>query len=248
MTGANVLLNCPIMEGLSMHLLAALAVFLQDKTAEETFKKIEEMILNARAVSVRFKCDLVTSTRSGKEESKFSGTLFLKNGDKLNLTVNTLTLGKEETRSIVSDGDVRRFIKGPTGGPFLTRGHGGVVKGITKSHATDLARIGVFRMLDLKDYRLASEPEDPQFRAFDFGWGEEDKATKSIKHKVKFPGMDQTAEVELCYDPKTYNLIKRIISFETAPLGTSTVATETYQEFTLNADIPNEKFTLPPDK
>ncbi len=38
-----------------MNLVVALVLLLQDKTAEETFKKIEEMIFNAKAVSVQFK-------------------------------------------------------------------------------------------------------------------------------------------------------------------------------------------------
>src|SRR5207249_8837270 len=105
--------------------------------------------------------------------------------------------------------------------------------------ATDLARIGVFRLLELPDYRLAETPEDPEFRVHDLAWGKgiEDQGVKMLAYKCKFPGMDVTADVKLSYDPKTWKLVKRSISFETAPLGTSTTATETYEDYALSAEI-----------
>src|SRR2546425_6554209 len=96
-----------------MCLFLSFSLLVQEKSAEETFKQIEEMILGAKTMSLRFKCDLVTSAKSGqKDESVFSGLLILKEGDKLNLTVKSLLSDQEKTRNVLSDGHQWRTIWG----------------------------------------------------------------------------------------------------------------------------------------
>jgi outer membrane lipoprotein-sorting protein len=54
------------------------------------------------------------------------------------------------------------------------------------------------------------------------------------------------ADVRLWYDPKTLKLLKRTVDF--GKKDSQGTIRESYEEFTLNADIPEEKFKLPAEK
>lgn len=72
----------------------------------------------------------------------------------------------------------------------------------------------------------------------------DDNKVKTLTYKIKVrPG--HTASIKVWYDPKTFVLQKRTIRDEDRDSGT---VTETFDEFTLNADIPDEKFKLPEEK
>src|SRR5947209_16334894 len=80
-----------------MTFLTALALFLQDKTAEETFKKIEEKIGQAKSLRVKFNSEEeISERRKGP-----SGILLLKSGNRARLTKNPTTPSESWS---VSDG------------------------------------------------------------------------------------------------------------------------------------------------
>lgn len=58
-----------------MNLLMAVVLLLQDKTAEETFKKIEEMIEKAKSVSVQYKVEGINGERIKGEKAQIPLTM-----------------------------------------------------------------------------------------------------------------------------------------------------------------------------
>ena len=70
------------------------------------------------------------------------------------------------------------------------------------------------------------------------------KESLTFKLKVK-PGPRDFTENTLWYNPDSLTPIKRVWTFRCDEEDVHVEMTETYQEFTLNADIPDEKFKMP---
>jgi hypothetical protein len=66
-----------------MNLLLAAVLLTQDKTAEETFKKIEETILKATTVSIKFKLEAIVKKKGIEMAQTVEGTVHLKEGNRL---------------------------------------------------------------------------------------------------------------------------------------------------------------------
>jgi hypothetical protein len=78
--------------------------------------------------------------------------------------------------------------------------------------------------------------------------GPDDGAVRTLAHGRQFGTSTDPFQVttKLWYDPKTFGITKRTI--DAVHGGTRRFVTETFEEFTLNADIPDEKFKLPEEK
>src|SRR2546427_1349832 len=85
-----------------MYLLLAASVLLQDKTAEETFKKIEEQFEKAKTISVRLKI---------KVEEEHTSVVFLAGeGNKFRIEESQVD-GKRLTITIFDGKTARSFFK-----------------------------------------------------------------------------------------------------------------------------------------
>src|SRR6185295_19771102 len=89
-----------------MNFLVALVLLLQEKTAEETFKKIEETITKSKTVRVKFE----VTRKTGEETVEASGTLLLKEGNKARQELLVVYPGNIIVKQIiVSDGTNVRY-------------------------------------------------------------------------------------------------------------------------------------------
>ena len=223
-----------------MHLLAALALFLQDKTAEESFKKIEETIDKAKTVSVKFKVD--GHYKQGERETKvqMSGTIALKEGNKAHIAYKR-RIGEQETDAdFVSDG---KKSKTKGGGTEDAPGN------ITSNFKVAVSQIGVFfssRAASVEEHNGVRKEVmwKERFLVSEIKVGPDDKDAKTLTYKLKV-GSGEALDVQIWYEPRTWRILKRTLSGNSG--GKEVAFTEVYEECLLEVDIPDEKFKLPSD-
>ncbi len=88
-----------------MILLLAAALLLQDKTAEESLKQIEETLADAKSIMVLTRCNAKFRTEGKEEVLGVDGSLSLKEGNKsFSLTSRRVPNGGTEWTRTVSDG------------------------------------------------------------------------------------------------------------------------------------------------
>lgn len=227
-----------------MNLLLAAVLLLQDKTAEETFKKIETQIETAKTVSLKFKIEV-----SGKPEHDGTGTILFKGGNKSFIEIK----GGGWDLTGISDG-VKTYSCWGGFTPTVTEAN----KNQKRNISITFARLGIIQSMTLEFFlgvRITmgdqgKKPVEDDFRklfeVFDIKAGEDDKESKTLTYKVKVPDDRVSADAKVWYDPKTFMLSKLTASVNISK--SISVVTETYEEFTLNADIPDERFKLPEKK
>jgi len=116
-----------------MSLLLGAALLMQDKSAEETFKKIEERIERAKTLDVKFKFEL--SVTGAKSTSQGGGSLTLKEGNKFKVT--GFRSGQKDEFEMVSDG--KKMLRTPFGDSTPTETPANLGRLITGG----LARLGI---------------------------------------------------------------------------------------------------------
>jgi outer membrane lipoprotein-sorting protein len=225
-----------------MTLLLAAALFTQDKTAEETFKKIEEQIQTAKTLSIKFKVD-------AKEKQKgmtLTGTAFIRDGNKFSISARMKDQGREEEFSVISDGKQLQR-KASTAEPE-TRD---TPKDFVPRFETSFIRTGIILavMSTLRPSTVeGKEGQDLKklFSVTDFKNGDDVEGAKTLSYTLRFPETkpDLSGSCILRYDPVTLKVLGRTLTM-TGRGADATVFTETYEDFALNADIPDEKFKLP---
>src|SRR5438094_617194 len=87
-----------------MNLLLVLACLAQDAPAEEAFKKIEESIEKAKTVRVKFKLEGHGAKEGPDRDLKATGSLWLKEGNRVRVELKAFAGGKEHEMTAVSDG------------------------------------------------------------------------------------------------------------------------------------------------
>jgi outer membrane lipoprotein-sorting protein len=206
--------------------LMAAVVLLQQETAEETFKRFEQTLVQAKSLRLRYRLDLAV----GNQSVTGTGIVLLKDGNKARITLT----GAKGNPWAVSDGtkvtvDARQAIM--DGATFDTP------KELNIRVATKMVRWG---MLDLPDFprRIKVYDVDPKekLKVSDFKFGDKDGDLQTLTYVVQ-EGNGQ-ADLKLWVDPKSLALKKRTLSVAKM----NATATETYEEFTLNGEIPDEMF------
>jgi outer membrane lipoprotein-sorting protein len=220
-----------------LNLLVAAVLLLQDKTAEETFKKIEEQIEKAKTVRITSKLEGTLNQGKEKKISK-TGVFILKQGNKVYAKIKE----GDSTDMLVSDGAMmltdflpRKFPPGaPTSSVVLktpeelnrTLSWALVSKGAVLSL---LEMIGLAYSVDPKENKL-------RFPAHEFEHGGEDRGAKVLKYKLG------DVAATLRYDPKSLRVFSRRLTHK--DFGD---VTETYDEFSLDADVSDDQFSVFPD-
>lgn len=95
----------------------------------------------------------------------------------------------------------------------------------------------------LLDYNLRAPAEGYRYPIEDIRFGERGYALSTLRFKVRLPNQRAYLEVRLLYRPDTYALVKR--SVEQIGGRRKRYSTETYEEFSIDADIPDKAFALP---
>jgi len=239
-----------------MNLLLAAVLLLQDKVAEETFKKIELATMNARTLSMKFEF------QDPDRQVQGSGTVLAK-ANKLNLVYQAQAFvdGKIQGGKTHLMCDGQNMVKVTSSGARQVN--------VINVVATAILRTGFSRLMAAFD-NLGSDPGaeekevplhpgasdlkavDPAhtFEVKGIATGDDDGEIKTLTYFMKEKGHTKAYAVRVWYDPKTFALRKRTVtgSMGFGGKGPETTVTETYEEFTLNADIPDEKFKLPQEK
>ncbi len=229
-----------------MNMLITCALLLQDKTAEETFRKIEDAITKAKTVSVNYKSEV--DRFYGRPESfKYEGTLLLKEGNKVYIAIKGQDERGTSSSMMVSDGTTLEM------NPELREQPGDAPKNLREAFLVALARGGVCQAKELSNflilYRQDGSPDYRElFSLSNFKAGEDDEGRKTLTYRltVKVYKKQQDYDVKLWYDPKTYRPVKRELNYRDESRRLTIV--DSFSEFVLNADIADEKFKVPADK
>lgn len=224
--------------------LLAVMLLLQAESAEETFKKIGEAILQAKSVRVEFQWEgAARAEAGGKVEA--TGTVLLKERNRANLLGTITEKGQPSELRIVSDGTTvktklgaRRMLECPT------------PKNLESGLKMALHRLGAMQavliahkvcMLDVADQEEALDMGKKP-RLSDYKYGPDDGDFRTITYKIAPDGPDTVAEIKIWYSPDTHLLEKRTITLKQP---TESVFTETYKNWMLDGRLENEEFNLP---
>jgi hypothetical protein len=227
-----------------MNLLLAAVLLMQDMTAEETFKKIERAVGDAKTLTVKV-TGKVSSPTEGIAALPATISLLLKNDRMVHFDVTVGSGDDVRSSSIISDGSslrvrfgARRDYDKETPDAMRSLWNLALVRTgllIGGFFFQDVVRGG--KPIDLKEILQVS----------DLKMGDDDGPAKTLTFTVKLDRTDD-AQVRFWYDPKSFALQKRsVLATKNGAVPRGTFS-EAYDEFILNADIPDEKFKLPEEK
>jgi hypothetical protein len=221
--------------------------FLDSQAALETFKKIDKKVEMAKTLRIRFK-DTQEGTKSQRGDS---GILLLHSGDRASYSQDGSTGSHFWS---VSDG-VRvqnsrpqmLYDEGITGPvpieirplpkdlgknlKVLSSRAGFLLPGVAKSAFGALADPGLSKLLQVSRFRQ----------------GGADGQSNTLKYRLTVGESDSSFEVTLWYDPKSLQVLKRSMA-SVRDDGTPLTMIETYDEFTLDADVDDGEFRIPAEK
>jgi outer membrane lipoprotein-sorting protein len=225
-----------------MNLLLAAILLLQDKTAEETFKKIEEQILGAKSLRVH-----LGALDKGVAGNHVSSSIHMKSGNKFRLEFETKT-GDEIQRILqISDGTQIHEASGqrsrtlrPTPSDFnrnqavaLTRLGYWPTWGLVFSSANPTKGLPLEKCLVTSDFKTEKSEGNLGILTYRVSLVLENEKLEESKH---------TYFVRLYYDPKTYTPAKRMIQDPTGTQG------ETYRDWSFGSELSEERFRIPEEK
>ena len=222
--------------------IIALAIFFQEKAADEVFKKIESALDGAKAVRVKFKCE--GFGKRGDNETKIvsSGLLLLKEGNRCRLDTKALVNSDDEvTVSIVSDGLKTRF-EGAGKSKEIPR------KTRNRFYWNELLRPGMLGASMLRSHAKPDKIEDQIYLVSNFGDGDAEKGARTLTYDLRLAGNKGAGKVKLWYDPKGYKLLRRTLQFENGEDNVKVEISETYEEYALDIEIPDDRFSLTTEK
>ena len=214
----------------------------EGRSAEETFRKIEETIEKAKTLSIKFGRERETSHFSRKPLG-----VFLQSGKRAWYSEDVLSA--TETWC-VSDGTRVQCTR-----PHLyDEGILGRFKAYERGSASESLERNLKIMLSRAGFTMglasiALEPgQDLDFSkelaVSGFRFGEKNGMTNTLLYTLRAGKDSRPTEVTLWYDPKSLKLLKRKTA-DRLKDGRAITYIESYAEFTLDADIPDEKFKLP---
>jgi len=213
-------------------------------SAEEiTFRKIEESILAAKTLRVNVSSDATLRWDKTELKCHFKGELLLAEGHRIHLSGLMTQDGKETKGSLISDGKKLAQRPESEGEPKLSP------KTMDNFIRTAVARSGILGGQLIAGLAMAFETDrERDFREFfsvgGFENGDDEKGMKTLTYTLRMSG--DNGQVKIWYDPKSLKLLKRTLSFKGG--GPGSEFTETYEDFTVNTDISEDKFKLPAEK
>jgi outer membrane lipoprotein-sorting protein len=209
-----------------IYLMAVMAL-LQSDTAEDTFKRLEESLVQAKSLRIKYRLDFA----QGDQTATATGTLLLKEGNKAKIVM----VGAKGNPWAVSDGtkvtvDARQAAV--DGATWVTP------KDLNVRMATKVARWGILDLPSLpRLIRIYENEPRERLKVSDFAFGQKNGDLETLTYVLR-DGNGQ-ADIRLWYHPKSLALKKRSLSVANVNI----TVTETYEEFTVNGQIPDESFT-----
>ncbi len=229
---------------------------LPTQQAEAIFQKIEETVTKARTLRIHYKS--VQSGTGGAPTYEMSGTLLLKEGNKV---LETFTWGVPEDQRDVfyaSDGTNAAFgFVYVRGGALRSYEFGKepTPEALTEKLGLALVRFGHDPYTNLSSKTLFTArpdyPCDPKTfrRLSNFTAGPDDGGLMTLSYKLTSPHGLLFDQAKIWYEPTTYKMLKRTLTFDVGgDPSQERSLTETYQEWTLNVAIADESFKLPEEK
>jgi outer membrane lipoprotein-sorting protein len=220
-----------------MTLILAAALLLQDKTAEDAFKKIDEAVVKAKTVRLEFKTEMTQVTGGADLVLTSEGTLLFKGDDKVCYSTRMKDPRGEEEMTLASDGLQLRVRTGKK-----LRSPRESTKEFASDFKAQFVRGGAYLAYG-SSLRPKSKTEESrkQFEPQNLRQGEDDQEAKTLLYQLKLS--NQEIDVTLRYDPKTFLPLGRSGAVRKNGVEAGTLR-ETYKEFALDADLPDEKFVL----
>jgi outer membrane lipoprotein-sorting protein len=213
-------------------------------SAEQTFKKIEDIVSKAKSTRVQYVWEgASTADQGGKVEA--TGTVLIKEGNRTSLTATIIEHDHSSELKIVSDGNTVKTRLGPRRILECV-----VPRNLEEGLKLALHRLGAMQAV-LIAHKVCMLDEEEQEEALklgkkppisDFREGPDDGESKTILYKITPEGSESPAEVKLWYAPKNLRLVKRTITIKKP---SESIFTEVYKEWTLDPELENEEFKLP---
>ena len=234
-----------------MNLLMVTALLLQDKSGEDTFQKMEEMFGGAKSLIIKFRAEVDDAEETPKSAIRVEGTLMMKEGNKVRLSMKVRRGNEEVEQSLISNGTRMRIVTPSASEEKETP------KNLRTFFNEAMSRYGISRAFS-EMQSLGAKQQDPK------------SAERPSKLRGKFVGRDGREDclgmlgytIELSQSAKatsarvlTYYVrdslrlvLRRLSLMDSQSLAAQGQIEEIYDEFTLNAEIPDEKFKLPEEK
>lgn len=203
----------------------------------EVFRQIEAKVEKSRTARVRFKYE---GKGPGEDlgGGKGSGTLLLKEGNLVRFEMEFSLADGGHRVTVISDGTRLSAVmdKEP---PIFSE----APKDLKLLFAKALARGGVFVLASRR------ETQDPRqfMEARSCRVGDAGADGRTLTYTLLLPAVGETADIKLWYDPKTLLPRKRAVVIRREGRIFASV-TETYEDFTLDDELPAEKFKLAEEK
>ena len=216
--------------------------------AKAAFDKIEEVIRDAKTLRIRLKSEVSNraSNMSEPETTALStGMLLLKTGNRLAQEVQIVRGGNTLGFSVISDGMHVVFSRGNAS--YATAE---APKDLNKRASSVIPIIGAEAPWHIEGGKVLLPDLEKECKFTDFKEEPFEGETKALSFKVvqQKGGSNDEVKVTLWYESDSYTLLRKTVDIKFKGTSKSSSATTTYIEFTLNADIPDEKFKLPEDK
>jgi len=212
-----------------MHVITALTLLLQEKTADEVFKRIESALDGAKTVRVMFKCDGLGKSRNGETKVALSGLLLLKEGNRSKLeTKIVINSDNAMPLSVVTNG-LKTRIESPGKSKELQ-----ALKTQNRFYWNELLRPGILGAAMLRSHVKLDKIGDQPYLVSNFGDGEAEKGTRTLTYDLRLAGNEGVGKVKLWYDPNGYKLLRRTLQFENGEINVKVEISETYEEYELD--------------
>jgi len=222
-----------------MTLLLAFALVVQDSAPEEALKKIEAAIQSARTAKMAFTCDGEMKFGARSTRFKASGTLLLKQENKINFAMRLVRGGQEFEISLISDGGKLWQKIGPA--PPI---QGEAPKSLKSSLAAAIVRVGIETAV------MSSIEGGPEildaFKVSEVAAGPDEKDARSLKFKVTMPNVPNKIDCVVTYDPNSFKILKRSLVLKSETVENT--VSEVYGDISVNGEIADGAFTLPEAK
>jgi outer membrane lipoprotein-sorting protein len=219
-------------------LTIALALGIQSD--EDDLWKMDQLFHEAKTVSLKIRREWTISREGETRGFKEEGRVAVKKGNKLSVSLN-IAGEKDSPSRLICNGTQLQLDRGIT--PLAAKAPANLtdgllsvlIRGVVGTWVADTQsklQKGEFQSVDWKS----------RFKVLDLRAGGKDGAAKTLTYKVQ-TGAD-TIQFKLWYDPDTLRPLKRTFESSSTKGGPSSTGTESYEELTLNADIPDEAFKL----
>lgn len=208
---------------------------------KDVLRKIEDPLRTASTAKISV--EVVDTVDPGEKElaaNSFQAKMFLKEGNRARIERDWQVNGKARHSTSVCDGTSYQVTRGKLNAVSNVRDP--IVDLFTWGGSYYLGATSRFISFDEKGN---CEIPKEVFKLSNLKLGPDDGASKTLTYTLD-EGKQRVGEIQLWYDPKTYQIQKRTVKKPNSSGGGT--LTETVTEYVLDSDIPDDTFKLAPQK